>query len=161
MRDRTTPSNFKSYPLLLLSISPSVYYSLPTTNTTPYLPPKCLPIVYFALPISSIALLLTLQRTVLELRIRPINLIRLILFFPLFPYLSNSIYIGEKKGAVSTIFSGPSAAYKPDYRCCFRYFRCFYYFRRCFSLHSPPPYTARTDLAATCYSPPYYGPVRY
>ena len=66
------------------------------------------------------------------------------------------------------MFSGPPAAYKPNYsRYCFRY--CFYcYFRRCFS-----PYTTRIDLAATAYTnsaaticinlaatyylPPYYG----
>ncbi|XTI84754.1 hypothetical protein V2W45_1370344 [Cenococcum geophilum] len=70
------------YPLLL-SIFPPVYCSLLTIillptyyNTTPYLLLKCLPIVYFALPIGSIALPLTLQQTVLELRIKPINLTR-------------------------------------------------------------------------------------
>ena len=72
----------------LLNSTP--YYSLlsifTALYTTPYLPPKCLPIVcllivYFVLPISTIALLLSLQRTVLELRIKPINLIRLIFFF--------------------------------------------------------------------------------
>jgi hypothetical protein len=45
-------------------------------------------------------------------------------------------------------FSGPSVAYKLTYSR--------YYFRRCFS-----PYTARINLAATYYSPPYYGLVRY
>jgi len=81
-------------------------------------------------------------------------------FFTLLIYcLSNSIYIGEKKGMVLMIFSRPSAAYKPAYSR--------YYFRRC--LHRCfSPYTARIDLAtaytnpaATCYGPPYYGLIRY
>jgi len=94
---------------------------------------------------------------------------KVILFFPSFYDLSNSIYIGEKKGPVLTIFGGPSAAYKLTY---FRYyFRCYFcccfrcYFRRCFycyfSLYFLPPYTACINLATPYYSPPYYGPVRY
>ena len=60
-----------------------------TLATTPYLLPKCLPIVYFAPPVGSIALLLTLYRTAKELRIRPVNLaglILLILFLYLLPF---------------------------------------------------------------------------
>jgi hypothetical protein len=65
-------------------------------------------------------------------------------------------------------FSGPSAVYKLTYS--------YYCFRRCFR-RSFSPYTARVnlaatvhinlaattriDLAVTCYSPPYYRPVRY
>jgi hypothetical protein len=67
-------------------------------------------------------------------------------------YLSNSIYIGEKRYTVPITFSGPPAAYKLNYsRYCFRY-----YFRRCFF-----PYTARINLAATIYINPaatYYCP---
>jgi hypothetical protein len=88
--------------------------------------------------------------------------------------LSNSIYIGEKKLTVPMAFSGSSAAYKLNYTfyCYFRYYfrRCFHrYFRRYFFLYFPPSYTPRVNLAAiaciniatACYSPPYYGPVRY
>ena len=64
-----------------------------TLATTPYLQSKCLPIVYFVLLISSIALLLTLYQTAKELYIKPINPIGLILFIPFFTYYpSNSIY---------------------------------------------------------------------
>jgi hypothetical protein len=57
------------------------------------------------------------------------------------------------------MFSGPPAAYKPNYSR--YYFR--YYFRRCFF-----PYTARINLAATIrinpaatyYRPPYRGAAR-
>ena len=68
---------------------PTPYYSLPSTPVaTPYLPPKCLLIIYFVPPISSITLLLTLQQTVIELCIRPIYFIRLILstLFNLLPF---------------------------------------------------------------------------
>jgi len=89
-------------------------------------------------------------------------------FYSFFTYcLSNSIYIGEKKGTVPiTTFSGPSVAYNLNCsRYCFRYyfrycFRCCFrrYFRRCLS-----PYTARINpaattsinLVATFYGPPY------
>jgi len=65
----------------LATLNPTPYCSLPSTAvaTTPYLSPKCLLIVYFALLVSSIALLLTSQRTVMELRIRPITITGLIL----------------------------------------------------------------------------------
>ena len=62
-----------------------------------------------------------------------------------------TLYIGEKKGTVPlTAFSGPSAAYRPNYSR--YYFR--YYFRRRFFLYFPPPYTARIDLAAAAYINP-------
>ena len=60
---------------------------------------------------------------------------------------------------LTTTFSGPSAAYKPNWsyyysRYCSRY--CFRrYFRRCFSLYFPPPYTPQINPAATHHSPPY------
>jgi len=71
IRDLTT----SSYPLLLKYL---LYIT--TLATTPYLLPKCLPIVYFATPASSIALLLTLYQTAKELHIKPINLTELIVF---------------------------------------------------------------------------------
>ena len=75
--------------------------------------------------------------------------------------LTTLLYIGEKKGTVlTTSFSGPSAAYKPNYSR--RYLRCR------FSLYFPLPYTARINpattarinLATTYYSPPYRGAAR-
>jgi len=109
--------------------------------------------------------------TILELYIRPITLIRLILFFLLFNCLSNSIYIEEKKGVVLIIFSGLLAVYYCFYSYFYHYFYryfyyCFYYyfyyyFRYYFFLYFPPSYTAYINLAATYYSPPYYGLVGY
>ena len=69
-----------------------------TLATTPYLQSKCLPIVYFILLASSIALLLTLYQTAKELYIKPVNPTGLILFIPFFTYYpSNSIYRRKKR----------------------------------------------------------------
>ena len=60
-----------------------------------------------------------------------------------------TLYIGEKKRTVPlTALSGPSIAYKLTYS--------YYCFCRYFS-----PYTTNINLAATYYSLPYYGLVRY
>ena len=158
------------YPLLLEYL----LYITTLVTTTPYLPPKCLLIVYFVPLVSSITLLLTLYQTAKELYIKPINPIALILFNPFLLTILLTLCIGEKKKTVLiTTFSGPSAAYKPNYsHYCFRYCFC-----RCFF-----PYTTRIDLAATpyinlaattrinlavtthinlaYYSPPYRGAVR-
>ena len=125
-----------SYPLLLKYL---LYIT--TLATTPYLLPKCLPIVYFILLISSITLLLTLYQTTKEFYIKPINPTKLILFNPFLFTTLLILYIGEKKETVLIItFSRLSAAYKPNCSCyCF-----YYYFRRCFS-----PYTTYINLAAT------------
>jgi hypothetical protein len=70
---------------------PTLYYCslsfiFTASVTTPYLRLKCLPIVSFVLSANSIALPLTLQQTVLELRARPVNLVGLILFYKLLPF---------------------------------------------------------------------------
>ena len=157
---RSSTGSINSRPCDLTTSRPLLtpYCSLPSTLvTTPYLPPKCLPIVSFVLPTSNIALPLTLQRTVVELYIRPIYLTEFIFFFSFIYYLSN-LYIEEKK-------KSGSAPYCRYFCYCFR---CSHY---CFSLYFPPPYTARINLAttthinsaiaayinpaATYYSPPY------
>ena len=127
-----------SYPLLL-----EYLLYITTLATTPYLLPKCLPIVSFAPVVSSIALLLTLYRTTKELHIRPVNLTGLILFILFILTLFLTLYIREKKGTVLTVTSsGPFAAYKPNYsRYCFHYYFC----RR------PSSYTARINPAAAAY----------
>ena len=164
-----------SYPLLL-----EYLLYITTLATTPYLLPKCLPIVYFVLLASSIALLLTLYQTAKELCIKPVNPAGLILFNPFLFTTLLILYIGEKKETILIItFSRPSTAYKLN---CSHY--CFrYYFRRCFSPYTTcinpaitpyinpaatthinlaittyinPAATICINLAATYYSPPYY-----
>ena len=146
-----------SYPLLL-----KYFLYITTLATAPCLSPKCLPIVGFTVPISSITLPLTLYWTAKELYIRPITLAELILFILFLLTTFLTLYIGEKKRTVPlTAFSGPSIAYKPNYsrRCLCRCLcRCL---RRYLFFYFPPPYTAHINLATTCYSPPYYGPVEY
>ena len=89
-------------------------------------------------------------------------------FFTFLIYcLSNSIYIGEKKGIVLIIFSGPSAAYKLTYN----HYHFYHYLCRCFSpytahINLATTYTnlvatARINLATTYYGPPYYGLIGY
>ena len=141
------------YPLLL-----KYFLYITTLVTAPYLLPKCLLIVGFILAISSITLLLTLYWAAKELYIRPVTFIGLILFilFLLITFLT--LYIGEKKGTVlTTIFSGPFAAYKLNYsRYCGRYClrRCywFYYYR--------PPYRGAARSWPYYHHPLYYGAAR-